>query len=141
MVAVEKIIQSGRLFEWVTAGMMIAIAVTLTIWPKSAEIGSFLILIQAGFDKGLLQLGFFVGGVARCVALFANGRWPIIGPWMRATGALGGAVLWALMGSAVIPSLGNISNGALAVAMFGSLLIGEIFSCHRALANGRWQQR
>lgn len=138
MVAVEKAFQTGRLFEWIMAGMMIAVAITLTLWPKSAEAASLRILIEAGFSEEFLRLGFFGGGLARCAALYANGHWPVIGPWLRAIGALGGAILWALMASAVAPSLGEIGTGALAVAVFGSLFVGEIFSCHRSLAHGRW---
>ncbi len=140
MTAVEKAFRTGRLFEWVTSGMMIAIAVTLTVWPKSSEAGSFRLLVQAGFDSEFLRLGFFMGGLARCIALYANGRWPLIGPWMRAVGALGGATLWALMAAAVVPALGQIGSGALAVAVYGSLSVGEIVSCHRVLAHGRWQR-
>lgn len=139
MSVVEKSVRTGRLFEWVASLMMIAIGVTLSLWPKSAEAGSLRILVEAGFAAPWLIVGFVGGGAARLIALYANGHWPLIGPWLRAVGALGGAVLWSLMGAAVLPALGQVGSGALAVPVFFALCIGDVISCHRSLAHGRWQ--
>jgi len=139
MAVVEKIYHSSRLFEWVTAGMMLTFFVILSIWPQSANNSSLRIIIAAGFAEPYLRLSFFIGGVMRCAALVANGHWQPVGPWLRACGALGGAVLWASMGWALVPSLGSDSENAILLGVFAWLFLGEIASCHRSLAHGRWR--
>lgn len=144
----------GRLFEWFAALFMIGAAVTLTIWPKSFDAHSLQVLVNEirlmlaaiGLDSGrdfvepILRSAFLAGGLIRCFALYANGHWPVIGPRLRGAGAGAGALLWSQMSFAVMPSLGDIGSGALAVVLYGLMACCEIVSCYRSGAHGRWRR-
>lgn len=128
---------SNRLFEWATTAMMLGIAVTLLLSPRSIEASSFHLMLQAGVPQQLFALFFVSVGLLRVAALIANGRWPIYGPLARALGAIAGAVIWGQLCLALIgmsPITGTVSLG---VPVYIVLVGGELFSCFRAVSDGR----
>lgn len=121
--------------------MMLGIAVVLAVSPKAIEYSTFHLMLDIGFTQTEVNLFFFVAGAARIAALFANGAWPVYGPWVRAIGAIFAAVIWgqlmlALYGASRMT--GTISPG---VPVFFFLVVGELVSCYRAVSDGRTNGR
>src|SRR5690349_16253327 len=88
---------SNRLFEWMTACMMIVISIIIAINPMTVEFGGFYLMRDIGLAAPALGTLFMAGGCLRVAALFANGNWPVYGPRFRAACALIGAVIWMQM--------------------------------------------
>jgi hypothetical protein len=94
-------------------------------------------MLNAGLTQGVVATSFLVFGAARMMALYANGRLPIYGPAARALGALGGAVMWVQLCTALAgmtPITGQVSLG---VPVYLALAAGELVSCFRAVRDGR----
>lgn len=125
-------IMSCRLFEWVTTFMMLGIAATILMSPDSLGRGAFRWMLVVGFTPLGLGLFFAVVGGLRCVALYANGRWCLWGPRLRALGAVCGAFIWAWMALALV--FLTTETGTLSLGIFNwiALALGEIVSCARA---------
>lgn len=125
----------GRLFEWMTSGMMIGVSIILAVNPKSIQFGGFYLIENIGLTAPVLAFVFFLVGVLRIVALFLNGPWRY-GPMLRAGGAVVGATIWAQMLYAL--TLWSMKGGYLSigVAVYLFLAVGEAISCYRAAADG-----
>jgi hypothetical protein len=95
------------------------------------------------FDRALTERGttapaFLSVGVVRMAALIANGNWPVYGPWMRAGGALLGALIWSQM----CLSLVILALPSPGIPIYAVLTGTELFSIYWALAghHGRHQR-
>jgi hypothetical protein len=128
---------SNRLFEWITAVIMVGIATTIAISPRAVASGGFHLLQNLGLTAEVLVLLFAIGGCVRIAALWANGRWQVCGPWFRFGCALAGAFLWAQMCLALIEWSDGAGYVSIGVPVYAGLALGELISCSRAARDGR----
>lgn len=128
---------SNRLFEWMTALMMLGIAATIASSPRSVGSGGFHLMLNLGLTPQVLGWFFAFAGFARVAGLYANGHWPVYGPWCRALCALGGAVLWGQMCLALIKWSEQSDYVSIGVSVYLFLTLGEVISCYRAASDGR----
>lgn len=128
---------ANRLFEWMTALMMLGIAGTIAASPRTIASGGFHLMQNVGLTPTLLGWLFSMGGCLRIAGLYANGHWPVYGPWARAGCALAGAGLWAQMCLALIPWSGKSGYISIGIPVYAVLALGEIISCYRAASDGR----
>jgi hypothetical protein len=126
-----------RLFEWMTASMMIGISLTTAFDPQSVSRGGFHGLYELGFSAPLLATFFMLAGCVRVAGLFANGMWPVIGPRFRAAGALAGSFIWLQMLYSL--TVWSMKQGyfSLGVPVYACLSVGEFISCWRAASDVR----
>ena len=90
----------NRLFEWVMTLALLALGVLVIQWPDAMAASAFRYVLHI---IGPIHLGIFyivIGGF-RIAALIANGSWQH-GPYVRAFGALAGAVIWSQMDLALV---------------------------------------
>lgn len=127
----------NRLFEWMTACMMIGIALTVAANPTTVQFGGFYLMRDIGLDASALGTLFMLGGCLRIAALFANGRWPIYGPRFRAACALMGAMIWMQMLLALTAWSSHNGYLSIGVPVYAFLTVGELISCYRAAADVR----
>lgn len=127
----------NRLFEWMTALMMVVIAVIVAVNPKTVEFGGFYLMRDIGLTASALGTLFMAGGCLRIAALFANGHWPVYGPRFRAGCALMGAVIWMQMLLALTAWSTKSGYISIGVAVYFFLTVGELISCYRAAADVR----
>ncbi len=127
----------NRLFEWMTALMMVVIAIIVAINPKTVEFGGFYLMRDIGLTATWLGTLFMLGGCLRIAALFANGHWPVYGPRFRAACALMGAVIWMQMLLALTAWSTKSGYISIGVAVYFFLTVGELISCYRAAADVR----
>ncbi|MGB3506053.1 MAG: hypothetical protein WBA37_11805 [Xanthobacteraceae bacterium] len=128
---------NNRISEAAAAWMMIGIAVLIATNPAAADAHSFDLIGVAVVDEWLAP-AFLSVGVVRMAALIANGNWPVYGPWMRA----GGALLGALICSQMCLSLVILALPSPGIPIYAVLTGTELFSIYRALAghHGRYQR-
>lgn len=131
----------NRLFELAMTCAMISIAVWVTIWPSSIEVGSFRYLLLVMSPAAIVGV-YFLFGIARFAALIANGQWRIYGPLIRAIGALLAAFVWAQM-SAALYLLSTVTGNppSIGIPVYGTLALFELISMYRALARGNVGQQ
>lgn len=128
---------NNRISEASAAWMMIGIAVLIATNPAAADAHSFDLIGIAIVDDWLAP-AFLTVGMVRMAALIANGSWPVYGPWMRACGALLGALIWSQM----CLSLVILALPSPGIPIYAVLTATELFSIYRALAgqHGRHQR-
>lgn len=129
---------NNRISEVVKALIMMGMGVQVLISPSS-EFHALDLLEKRLSENGIALLFLGVGSM-RMAALIANGSWPEYGPWMRAIGALVGALIWSNMFlSLMFISLNELSS--LGAPIFFVFTMVELVSIYRALAmrdhNGR----
>jgi hypothetical protein len=90
-------------------------------------------LLSGFISAGSIALLFVAVGAVRMAALIANGRWPSYGPWLRAIGALVGALIWSQMFlSLIVVQPDDLTSlNAPAYLVFTAI---ELISIYRALA-------
>ena len=120
-----------------TGLMMLGIAATIAASPRSIASGAFHLMQNIGFGPHSLGLAFAAIGSMRIGALYANGRWPFYGPWCRAVGALGGALVWVQMSVALIAWSDTAGYISIGVTVYAVLALGEFISCYRAANDAR----
>lgn len=126
-----------RLFEWMTALMMLGMAVIIAANPHTVKVGGFYLMSNVGITATTLAVISTFIGCIRIAALFANGTWPIWGPRFRAACSLLASVMWMQMFLALIAwstESGYVSIGA---SIYLCLALGEVISCYRAATDGR----
>lgn len=123
----------GRLFEWVMATAMILLAVNIYLDPSVLGAKSFL-LINDYVSGWCLSLFLLLFGIARFVALIANGRSEIYGPRTRAIAAVAGAILWGQFALAIVLASGPPSPG---LPFWGPFVLAELYSAYRAETDAR----
>lgn len=132
---------SNRLFEWIMAGGLILVALTLALPGDSLDRGALRLLVDVGASEEAMATIFAVIGTMRAVALFANGKLPFYGPLMRYFGSVIGALVWfVLMSPLAYDSLlsGKVS---IYVPLLGMLTLGELISVYRAVRDGGFRRR
>lgn len=128
---------SRRLFEWMTALMMLGIAATISASEHSVEAGGFYLMQSLGLTPLILIIFFGITGCVRVAGLYANGNWPVYGPWCRAACAFGGALIWGQMYLSLIEWSHHSGYVSLGAPVYLFLTIGELISCYRATSDGR----
>jgi hypothetical protein len=128
---------SNRLFEWMTAAMMLGIAATIAASPQSIAGGGFYLMGNLGLTPAVLVALFCAAGIARAAGLYANGHWPVYGPWCRALGAFGGVFIWAQMFLSLVKWSSQSGYISIGVPVYFFLTFGELISCYRAARDGR----
>ncbi len=126
-----------RLFEWMTALMMLGIAATIAASPHTIESGGFHLMQGVGLTRDRLGWAFVLIGSLRIVALYANGRSPFYGPWCRFVGALVGGLVWVQMSIALIVWSDRAGYVSIGVPVYVVLALGEFISCYRAANDAR----
>jgi hypothetical protein len=129
----------GRLHEWLMAGGMVMLGLSMMLWPKIANGSIMQILVQTigGFAVALV---FFFVGVSSLAALVANGNSLEIGPRIRAFSAVIRAILWASFTLSMTRV--SIEQGFPSPMVFfwGPFTVAEIYISYRAtldVRNGR----
>lgn len=121
----------NRLFEWIMAGIFVAVSIELAIWPQAVGASNFRYL---PLDNIALPILLLVIGASRIGALLANGRfWPQWTPKVRAFGALAAALIWFELAAALavyVVSVGRPPSPGIPVYL--GLMLGEIITCYRA---------
>jgi hypothetical protein len=128
---------AGRLFEWMTAMMMIGMATVIAANPNTVRVGGFYLMTNVGLTAPILAVLFTFAGCVRVSALFANGLWALWGPRFRALCALIGASLWAQMAIALTAWSAESGYVSVGVPVYAFLTIGELISCYRAATDGK----
>lgn len=132
---------ANRLFEVAMSAAMLALGIHLLIWPTALSASAFRFMTET-VSGGLVAAVFLVFGCLRIGALWANGKWPVWGPWLRAGGCAAGALMWAQMDLALlalIPKVGTPPSPGIPV--YFVLTIFELISIYRALArHGRFAE-
>lgn len=122
---------NNRISEVSHAMIMIGIGLQIITAPHS-EFMALDLLTRWAPDISISSL--FIGvGTIRMAALIANGNWPQYGPWMRAIGALIGALIWSQMFlSLLFVSPDDLTS--LGAPVFFVFTTVEFLSIYRALA-------
>ncbi|WP_438278062.1 hypothetical protein [Nitrobacter sp.] len=123
---------NNRVSEVGHALIMVGIGLQIMAAPPVSNYRA-LDLLSGFVSAGSIALFFISVGAVRMAALIANGRWPSYGPWLRAIGALVGALIWSQMflGLIAVPSDNLTSLNAPAYLIFTAI---ELVSIYRALA-------
>lgn len=125
-----------RLFEWISTLIMLGLSVTLFISPRSIEHSTFHMMLEIGISQRGISFLFFIFGIMRIAALYANGRWAFYGPMLRSLCALGASALWFQMMLALIAGSLQLEYITPGVPVYFFLAVGEIASCYRAAVDG-----
>ncbi|HEY5797651.1 MAG TPA: hypothetical protein VIU82_21825 [Bosea sp. (in: a-proteobacteria)] len=132
---------ANRLFEWVMAIAMVLMALTLALPGDSLDRGAIRQLSDAGMSEESMAFVLASIGMARCVALFANGNLPFYGPILRYIGSVVGATFWAYIMTVLAVDGFVVGKASIVMPLVGSLTIGEILSVKRAVKDGRFKTR
>lgn len=117
--------------------MMVGIALTVACSPHSLAAGGFILMANVGLTPSVVIVTFLVAGWLRMAALYANGHWPVYGPWCRAAGAFVGVLVWAQMFLSMVKWSETSGFVPLGVPVYVMLTAGEIVSLYRAARDGR----
>jgi hypothetical protein len=126
----------GRLFEWVMATAMVFLAVETFVWSQTIAASAFHLLaeVMPGEFIGVFLLLF---GTARFAALITNGRSRVYGPWVRALGALAGAVMWAQFELALVGDMSSDKPPSPGIPFWFAFILAELYSAYRAASDIR----
>lgn len=125
----------NRLFEGIMALALFNLGVHLMVWPKAVETSAFHYMLDIT-GPHVLAFVYLTFGVMRIVCLFANGRFRIWGPRLRAVGAIVGGCLWLTMCVALIRySAGPTPSPG--IPLYFTLFIGELFATFMAASDDR----
>lgn len=125
-----------RLFEWITSGMMLGIALDIAYSPHAIAAGGFHLLQNLGLTPRVLIAFFLITGLARLGSLYANGHLPIYGPWCRVACAALGAFIWAQMMLSLVVWSEAGDYLSIGVPVYFFLMVGEIVSSAMAAKDG-----
>ena len=122
----------NRISEVSNALIMIGLGLQIMVAPQVSDYRA-LDLLSGIVPAGSIAMLFIVVGTVRMAALIANGHWPEYGPWLRAIGALVGALVWSQMflSLIVVPPDELTSLNAPVYLVFTGI---ELVSIYRALA-------
>jgi hypothetical protein len=126
----------GRLFEWIMASAMILLAVQTFVWPGTLAASAFHLLAEA-MPNSFIGAFLLLFGVLRLGALIANGRSLAYGPWLRATGALAGAVLWGQFELALLGDMSFDKPPSPGIPFWFVFILAELYSGYRAASDVR----
>lgn len=121
---------NNRISEVGHAIIMIGLGVQIMAVP-AADFRALDLLVRL-VPEGSIAMLFIAVGTTRMAALIANGHWPEYGPWLRAIGALIGALVWSQMFLSLMltPPDSLTSLGAPVFCVFTAI---ELLSIYRAL--------
>lgn len=126
-----------RLFELAMTVIMLGEALLLILSPASLAASSFHFMLETMSLTTCILL-FSTLGVARIVALALNGHWLPYGAYVRAVGAVFGALMWGQMAAALLEwgahTMKPVSPG---IPVYITLALFEIISMYRALIGTR----
>lgn len=128
---------TNRVFEWVMTSTLLGMGLLMLLWPSTMGASSFRYVLRV-LSPDELTFAYLTIGVFRATALIANGTAPFWGPKVRAAGAIAGASIWLQMDIALI--IWTVSNNlppSPGMAMFTSVIVGELYSTYRAMRDGR----
>lgn len=117
--------------------MMLGMALVIAINTDAIKFGGFYLMSNVGLTAPVLGVLLTFIGCVRCVALVANGFWPVWGPRMRASCAFLGASIWAQMLFALVTWSAERDFLSVNVPIFVMLTVGELISCYRAALDVR----
>jgi hypothetical protein len=123
---------NNRISEVSNALIMVGIGVQIIAAPEVSDYRA-LDLLSGIVSADSIATLFIVVGAVRMAALIANGHWPEYGPWLRAIGALVGALVWSQMFlSLIVVSPDDLTSlNAPVYFVFTGI---ELVSIYRALA-------
>lgn len=126
----------GRCFEWVMSVSMVLLAIECFIWPETLNASAFQWAVQV-MNTGFVAAVLFFAGWFRCLALVANGSSMVIGPRVRAIGALVGAVIWVQFGTALVKLSIEQSFPSPGIPFWYMFTIAELRIAYRAVLDVR----
>lgn len=130
----------NRMLELATTVMMLSISGWLMVWPDALSSGSLHSLTEIVSPR-FVVVTYGIFGLARIVALIANGHWAFYGPLIRAAGALVGAFAWSQMAGSLWHSSADVGHPpSIGVPVYIVLALFELISMWRALAGGHGRQ-
>lgn len=130
----------GRLFEWVMGLGMVMLAIQIFIWPHTLQASAFRWAVKYTSQEAVGVL-LFVAGWFRIWALIANGQSLVIGPWLRAIGALCGAVCWFQFGTALIVLSVQQNFPSPGIPFWYTFVLAELWVTYRAVLDVRTPER
>lgn len=129
-------LHGNRLFEWMSASMLLGVALILTYDPSTLVDSQFVLLSRVGYTPFVVTSLGFVFGTVRISALVVNGFSVKWGPVCRMAASLFSALLWGLMCYSSLEWF--VMWGytlSLGVPIFFFLMVGELISAHRAASD------
>lgn len=126
-----------RLFELAMTVAMMGEGLLLLMSPRSVESSAFRFIINV--MPMWLCIVIFIGlGGARVVALILNGHWMPSGAYVRAIGAVAGAVMWGQM-CASLWTFNMVADTPVSpgIPIYATLTLFEIVSMYFALVGAR----
>lgn len=122
----------GRLFELATTTILLGLSIHVLIWPNAMS-ASLFDSLTTHIKSSLFGLFFLCFGSLRLTALLVNGSWPNYGPFLRAAGALCGAMVFGNMAAALFAANDTIGFMPPSIPVYLVLALFELISIYRAL--------
>ena len=126
----------GRLFEWVMSLAMVLVSVEIFIWPRTLQASAFQWMTQV-LSPDFAGAILFGAGWFRVLALVANGSSMVIGPRVRAIGAICGAVMWVQFATALVKLSIEQSYPSPGIPFWYMFTIAELRIAYRAVLDVR----
>lgn len=124
-----------RSTEWLNVGCFFGLFVEVLIIPNST---TFQYMAGSGRSYGL-AIVFLFTSYLRALALVLNGRSYFYGPYLRAVGALVGAVLWTLLAISVLRIIFDHQylSEPISIPVYVALALSELLTVYRAAGDVR----
>lgn len=123
----------NREFEWYAALVLISIAASIFVTPRTIEVGAFRYLLQMGFSVDHAWVMYGIIGTTRVAVLLLNGNIPFYGPHIRAILCVISALIWGMMAVALVRLTEDTGTLSLGIGAWGWATVFELRSLHRAL--------
>jgi hypothetical protein len=119
-----------RSTEWLNVGCFFGLFVEVLVIPNSA---TFQYMSGSGRSYGLAII-FLLTSYLRALALILNGRSYYYGPYLRAIGALVGAVLWTLLSVSLARIIFDHQylSEPISIPIYVALALSELLTVYRA---------
>lgn len=126
----------GRLFEWVMSVSMVLLSIEIFIWPDTLRASAFQWVVQV-MHVDFVGVVLLIAGVFRVSALVANGSSMVIGPRVRAVGALIGAAIWVQFGMALVKLSVDQNFASPGIPFWFMFTLAELRITYRAVLDVR----
>lgn len=128
----------NRQTEWLMVGCFFGLFLEMFFSPDLASSSAFQYM-WGGHHPYWLAVVFLLTSYLRALVLILNGRSYYYGPYLRALGALTGAVLWSLLAISLIRIIMDQSypTQPISVPVYVCLVLAELFTVYRAAGDVR----
>lgn len=128
-----------RSLEWLMVGCFFGIFVEMLVIPDLVRASVFRYMVAGKTTPSVLAIVFLLTSYLRAVALILNGRSYYYGPYLRALGALVGAVLWSMMTISMIRIVldKDYLSQPVSIPVYVVMALAELFTAYRAAGDVR----